>query len=354
MSDTLIGDRIKSAWSRLTKPDNFFALYGRMRSGNKGVCVASKRVMVRVFWIMLVLWVVSILPIHGQSLLGFDLSNATVPVDEIHRGGPPPDGIPAIDAPRFSPVAAISYLEDDDVVLGFYHSGERRAYPFRVLIWHEIVNDTVGGQPVVIVYCPLCASATVFERKIGNQLFDFGVSGLLYNSDVLMFDRQSRSLWSQLGMEAVSGPMVGRKLAWLPSEQMTWGAWKARYPSSLVLTTETGFRRDYENLPYGSYFESPRTMFPYRKNRAALAAKDLVAGVILDGAAMAFPLQHLPDGETETAIGDRTIRVSYDRRTENLAVTSDGGDVLPSVRVYWFAWQAFYPKTQLWTPGGGE
>lgn len=131
-----------------------------------------------------------------ETILGFDVTGASIPRSEIHRGGPPPDGIPSIDRPQFTPAAEVNFLQDDDVVLGVVHGDDVRAYPLRILIWHEIVNDTVGGIPVAVTYCPLCGTAMLVGRKFGDRVLTFGVSGLLYNSDVLMFDRETRSLWS--------------------------------------------------------------------------------------------------------------------------------------------------------------
>lgn len=288
-------------------------------------------------------------PAAAQNLLGFDLSNATVPVDEIHRGGPPPDGIPSIDEPRFTAAPKVDYLEPEDIVIGFSHAGVERAYPFRVLVWHEIVNDTVGGRPVAVVYCPLCGTATVFERKIGGKTLEFGVSGLLYNSDVLMFDRGTNSLWSQLAMEAVSGPLAGTPLAWLPSRQMTWEAWRERHPDGEVLNTRTGFNRNYRRLPYQGYEDSPRTMFPYQQNRRDLEPKDWVVGVRLGETAKAYPLEEIPaNRRVDDRIGDTPVHFLYDPDAGRFEIEDSTGTSLPAVHSYWFAWQAFYPDTRVY------
>jgi len=287
--------------------------------------------------------------LQAKSLLGFELDNATIPVGEIHRGGPPPDGIPSIDQPRFTAASEVDFLQDDDVVIGFSHNGVHRAYPFRILIWHEIVNDVVDGTPIAVVYCPLCGTAMVFDRRYSDQVLSFGVSGLLYNSDVLMFDRETRSLWSQLGMKAVSGEFSGTELTWLPSEQMTWEAWKESYPDSEVLNTDTGHRRDYENLPYGRYFKSAATMFPYSGKRRELPPKAWVAGVLLKGQAKAYPLETMPTGVwLEDQIDNESVSVRYDSIESHFSIKNASGKPLPNVQVYWFAWQAFYPETQIW------
>lgn len=286
-----------------------------------------------------------------ETILGFDVSNASISVREIYRGGPPPDGIPSIDNPRFTPTGEVDFLREDDQVIGFSHNDEHRAYPFRVLIWHEIVNDVVGGKPVMATYCPLCGTAMMFSRTYQGQVLTFGVSGLLYNSDVLMFDRQTRSLWSQLGLKAVAGEWVGTDLEWLPSEQMTWAAWRERYPDSQVLNTDTGHRRDYVNLPYGGYFNSPEVMFPVRENRHDLPAKDWVAGVRHAEAEKAYPLAQLPSGEwLSDTIGGAPVTLRYTEASGHFEINDAEGNPIPVVHVFWFAWQAFYPDTQLWAP----
>ena len=283
---------------------------------------------------------------------GFDVSNATIPKSEILRGGPPRDGIPAIDEPKFLSVSKVDFLRDGDQVLGFVEKGEARAYPLRILVWHEIVNDTVGGRPIAVTYCPLCGTCMVFDRRYAGEELTFGVSGLLYNSDVLMYDRQTESLWSQLKMEAVAGPQVGQKMHWLASEQMTWAAWKKRYPDSEVLSRETGFRRDYNRFPYAGYESTERTMFPVAKHRDELKNKEWVIGVVVDGTPKAYPvaeLEKLGDAPFDDVVGGLPIKVSYDATSLRVEVKERAsGTAVPNVRVYWFAWQAFYPETELY------
>lgn len=288
------------------------------------------------------------LPVAGQTKLGFDLSNASIPVDVIHRGGPPPDGIPSIDEPKFTPVADVDYLEAEDTIIAFEKDGVARAYPFRILIWHEIVNDSVAGQAIAVVYCPLCGTAMVFDRRYRDQTLTFGVSGLLYNSDVLMFDRQTKSLWSQLGMKSVSGKFVDTELEWLPSNQTTWAAWKAENPEGEVLNLDTGHRRDYRNLPYQSYFKSLRTMFPYEQNRDELEPKVWVAGIRVNGVAKAYPIESMPSGTwIDDRIGGTNIRVRYSADNKQFEARTNDGENIPVVHAFWFAWQAFHPETEI-------
>ena len=291
-------------------------------------------------------------PLIAQSKNGFDLSNATIPVREIHSGGPPRDGIPAIDEPQFWSISrADTFLRPDDEVVSFVHQGDARAYPLRILVWHEIVNDTVGREPVAITYCPLCGTSMIFGRSFGGEATTLGVSGLLYNSDVLMYDRATDSLWSQLKMVAVSGPRAGTTLDWLASQIMPWQQWKARYPDGKVLSTETGHSRNYSRMPYQGYENTPRTMFPVSGNRDDFSPKTWVAGVIVNSQAHAFELAQLGErGGWEGRIGGREVSVSH--KDEAVEVTDvANGETIPHVLAYWFAWQAFYPETAVWPKG---
>jgi hypothetical protein len=281
---------------------------------------------------------------------GFDVGNASIPVEKILRGGPARDGIPAIDNPAFINPQDASFMRDDDEVVSLTINGETRAYPLRILVWHEIVNDTVAGRPVAVTYCPLCGTAMVFSRTVGTNTLDFGVSGLLYQSDVLMYDRQTESLWSQLAMTAVSGPAVNSKLQWLSSRQLTWAAWKDTFPGGRVLSTQTGFQRDYAGAGYARYHQSPDTMFPVSQHRSELPDKEWVIGVIAGGVASAYPLRELPqDGQILDVVNGRQIELRYHSDSRMAEVRwCKSGDILPVVKVYWFAWQAFYPETKLW------
>jgi hypothetical protein len=275
-----------------------------------------------------------------------------VPIAEIRSGGQPRDGIPAIDRPVFVAASSARHLRDDDLVLSFSDGGETRAYPLRILVWHEIVNDTVGGRPVAVTYCPLCGTAMVFDRRVGQRTLTFGVSGLLYQSDVLMYDRQTDSLWSQLAMKAVTGPLAGTELSGLPSEHLKFGAWRTNNPQGRVLSPQTGFRRDYEVWPYEGYEASDRTMFPVPKSRGELPNKAWVVGLVSRGQALAFPMNRLPDGQpVKAVVGQRRVELTFDAASESVRVRDGAtGEPLPSVKAYWFAWQAFYPKTDVWQP----
>ena len=169
----------------------------------------------------------------------FNLDNLIIPNDQITFGGPPKDGIPALSYPDNVPIDSCDRLKDDDRVVGMVIGDEARAYPLRVLLYHEAVNDEIGGTPVAIVYCPLCDSLSVVDRRLDGTVHEFGVSGMLVNANVLLFDRGDDSLWSQVGLTAISGPNAGRSLSHLPWEITTAAAWRAQHPDSTVMTFDT-------------------------------------------------------------------------------------------------------------------
>lgn len=191
------------------------------------------------------------------------LSNAADPAlptplvdpSRIVSGGPPPDGIPAIDSPRFERVEDVEWLADDEAVIALSVGDEHRAYPVQVLIWHEIVNDTVGGRPVAVTYCPLCSSALAFDREVGDRVLSFGTSGRLYLSALVMYDRQTESLWSQVERTALAGVLAGSELDLIPVTTVRWADWRTAHPEGWVLTRQTGFARDYGRNPYVGYDE---------------------------------------------------------------------------------------------------
>ena len=278
----------------------------------------------------------------------FDLSRHSVPPDEIFSGGPPKDGIPALTDPDVTAAGDTTYLRPQDRILGVELNGEARAYPIRILNWHEVVNDRVGGLPIVVSYCPLCGSGMVFRADAKPSRRIFGVSGLLYKSDVLLYDRKTDSLWSQLRMEAITGPLLGEQLEWLPVVQTTWKAWRREHPTTGVLSLNTGHRRDYGRDPYAGYAKTESTMFPVGHRDSRLHPKAWVLGVIIGSQAKAYPLDRLVNGEVlEDMVGNQSIHILYDASARSAWVTDVSGKSLPSVQSYWFAWAAFYPDTLL-------
>lgn len=218
------------------------------------------------------------------------MSDSLVPVNQIYRGGPPRDGIPSIDNPDFDNANADNWLADNDLALGVVHHEEARAYPARILVWHEIVNDIVAEKPLAITYCPLCASGIVFERQINDHLLEFGVSGLLYNSDLLLYDRQTESLWSQIPGKAITGDFCGQTLKRFPVTHTHWAAWREDYPETQVLSRETSYKRDYARDPYESYDQAYTLHFPVEHGDRRYHPKELVIGLEQNGNARVWPI----------------------------------------------------------------
>lgn len=281
---------------------------------------------------------------------GFDLADSVVPAEEIFWGGVPRDGIPAIDNPRFVAAEDADFLEETDRVLGVAYNDVSKAYPIRILDRHEVVNDKFGGDAVVVTYCPLCFSGMVFQVRPRNVDLTFGVSGLLYNSDVLLYDRQTGSLWSQLMSEAISGPLKGAELPALPASHTTWREWRSRHPDTLVLSTDTGYRRDYRHPAYRDYQRSSGLMFPVNNRNGEYRNKELVLGIDIDGAYKAYPFVELGRQGRDTfrdSVGGRELTIEWSERDAFARALDGTGEEVPSVIVYWFAWYAFHPDTAI-------
>lgn len=313
-----------------------------------------------------------------------------IPLDKIKGGGPPKDGIPSIDDPVFADVNNSQFVADSDTVIGLEINGEAKAYPLFILVWHEIVNDEVGGVPVSVTYCPLCYTNQVFERVIDGNVVEFGTSGKLYNSNLLMYDRYTESYWSQaLGM-AVKGELTGYQLNLVPFDVITWGDWKTLHPDTVVLTTDTGHIRSYATDPYGNYYTEPRIMFPVENQDDRLHPKEIILGFSQDGIYKAYRQN---DVESKKIINDsldnnpimlvsmfsqnsrafeRTLNgdiLEFEISNDKIVDTSTGSEWnydglsisgpyegeqlkrIPMEPGFWFEWVAFHPDTLVY---GGE
>jgi hypothetical protein len=186
-------------------------------------------------------------------LTGFDLARHSVPPDEILDGGPSKDGIPAILQPKFVSASDALFLMADDRVVGVVVKGKARAYPLKILNWHEAVDDSVAGKSFAVTYCPLTASAIVYDREFGTKPLTLGVSGKLYESNLLFYDKGTETLWSQIKGEAIAGPLTGQRLEALASVVTTWTVWRKARPGTLVLDSNTGYSRNYGVDRYQSY-----------------------------------------------------------------------------------------------------
>ena len=220
-----------------------------------------------------------------------DFTRHNVPLDELMSGGPPKDGIPPIDTPRFDTVPdADKWLKPREPVIVFGRVGEGRAYPLQILIWHEIANDTVAGLPVAVTFCPLCNTSIVFDRRLDGRVLNFGTTGKVRFSDLVMYDRQTESWWQQVTGEAIVGEMTGRRLVLLPSQIISWEMFKLTYPEGKVLNRETGHRRSYGSNPYVGYDNVSSSPFLYRGPKdGRLPPMERVVTVSLNGEAVAYP-----------------------------------------------------------------
>lgn len=348
-----------------------------------------------------------IAPPAGGEPLRTDLSKSLVPLEEIVSGGPPPDGIPAIDRPAFvTPTAADAWLGPSEPVLALAVDGDARAYPLQILMWHEIVNDTVGGRPVTVTYCPLCNSGLAFARVVGATVLDFGTSGKLYKSDLVMYDRQTHSLWAQLEGRAIVGALAGSRLTLLPANTIAYEDWKRAHPGGKILSRETGHSRRYGINPYEAYDRPDLNPFlfqgPVDQRRPP---KERVVGLVVNGAARAYPwptiekrrvihdtlggerivifyrpgaLSALDSGQMDRSravgatavftpvVAGRTLTFEAgpdgfrDRETGsawNLLGHATSGPLtgrrlppVPHVDAFWFAWAAFHPSTSIHPP----
>lgn len=308
--------------------------------------------------------------------------------EEIVFGGVRKDGIPALDDPAMVAAEQASWMRDDEIVFGLYVDGEAKAYPRRIIDWHEMINDVVGGVPVTLAWCTLCGSAIAYEARVGDRTFTFGTSGLLYRSNKLMYDRQTNTLWSQISGQPVFGPLADSELELdaLATIVTTWRDWKTVHPDTTVLSRDTGFARDYDNPPYTSYFASPDLMFPVWNRDERLPRKEFVWATELDGATRAWRVSDLRSRPVlNDRVGDRPVLLLTNPRSggvrmyeglpdgqflrvENGAVVTDRGEQftiseetldgddgivlnrLPGHEAFWFAWYATHPDTELYEP----
>ncbi len=283
-----------------------------------------------------------------EKMNGFNLENALLPVDQIHNGGVPRDGIPALYTPKFVDASSADFLLDSDRVLGVHRNGEAKAFPIKIMNYHEIVNDDFNGAGVVVSFCPLCGSGIAFAVDVERG--GFGVSGLLYNSDVLMYDRKTESLWSQILGKAISGPARGASLEAIPISNTNWEIWRQRYPGTKVLSPETGYGRNYDRDPYTEYRRSGRLWFPVVAKDRRFKSKSMVVGISFEGRFKAYPLNELPDAKTsiDDSFAGRRLTVQYDKSSASADVFDSSGREWPSVTLFWFAWVAFHPDTQVY------
>lgn len=239
----------------------------------------------------------TIIPLYLLMAIGCQKEEAVslseewlIPENEIRDGGPGKDGIPALTGPKFIPAGEVSYLEDSDLVLGFADGDDVRAYPHNILDWHEIVNDDTPNHTLAVIYCPLTGTGIGWDRMINDKKTTFGVSGLLFNSNIIPYDRETGSNWSQLLLKSVNGKLIGSLPKTHNLVETTWGTWKSMYPSSKVVSNSTGHNRNYRQYPYGSYKSNSNLIFPVSNSDNRLHPKQRVLGIIISGKAKAYPI----------------------------------------------------------------
>lgn len=299
---------------------------------------------------------------RNPATYGFVLEPAAIPIDEIVASGMPRDGLPALVDPLVMPAADVDaansqgrgkLLLPDDLVAGVRIGREARAYPLRFLVWHEVVNDTLGGEPIAVAHSPLTATTVAFRRRVGDRTLTFGVSGLLHNSGHLLYDRgRGASLWSPLLLGPVTGPAVaaGDRLESVGVALCPWRRWRAENPATTLLAPDPALRREYRREPYASYFGSDLLRFPVRPlpPRPALGLKEPLLAVRLGGAFRAFPFRLVEeragaDGVWETEAEHVPLRFTATARPRAVTATSPDGGL-----------QTFYTAYFAWVAGRGE
>jgi hypothetical protein len=251
--------------------------------------------------------------------------------DKIRGGGPPKDGIPSIDHPRYVSVQdADEWIQDDELVLALVYDDVKRVYPLQILVWHEIVNDDINGKRVLITYCPLCGSGIAYKPIITvdgeEKAVEFGTSGKLFNSNLVMYDRETETYWQQIDGKAIVGSLVGQELQEISIDTVVWRDWKVAHSDSNVLSQQTGHVRNYGKDPYGSYYENSFLMFPVENEDTRVHPKTIIFGIEVNDKFVAYRESDL--------IKEGVIK--------------DTGNEIVKERDMWFVWYAFHPETELY------
>jgi hypothetical protein len=299
-----------------------------------------------------VLFALPALAVDEAALGGFDLDGALLPREEIREGGPSRDGIESVDDPEFVAVEEARWVVERNPVLGVAVGEEARVYPVHLIEPHQIVNDVLGGVPMVVTYDPLVAVPRAYRREVGGRILSFGVSGLVYNSNFLLYDRETESLWLQFTGEAIAGPMAGKRLERIPIREELLGTWLSRHPLSRVLSRPRPTKIDYRYSRYTRYMVEDKIVFPVKARDDRFHAKELVLGVVVDGRPRAYlgSLVTKAGGKVEDEFGGEKIEIAYS--TEDGIYSYDIAGQVDVTEAYWFAWKAFHPDTEIWNEPG--
>ena len=304
-----------------------FLLLGWMSAANPGICFDRQESVPR--------------SVQNKFRdLKTNLRKRSIDLNLILDGGPGKDGIPAIHSPKFVKADEASLQED---MLGIFVDigSEQRYYPYNILVWHEIVNDFVGNTPLAVTFCPLCGSGIVFNRTVKGEVLRFGVSGLLFESNLLMYDHKTESLWSQSQGEAVVGDYTGISLELMRMQVIPFKELKAKYPQASVLSEDTGYARDYSFYPYGDYETSDELYFPISVQDKRFPAKEMMYVFHLAEKVIAFPVKDLGIEDQSKVIQGQTGNAR--REGNEILVTLDGRTV-PGYYEMWFSWAVHHQK----------
>ncbi len=275
-----------------------------------------------------------------------------VPLDGIYQGclgGK--DCIPSIDNPKFLKTNEQDFMKDDDLVIGVNLNNIQKAYPIKILNWHEIVNDKFNEVPLAVTYCPLCASSLAFIREINDKEVEFGVSGKLYNSDLVMYDSLTETYWDQIEGKAIVGELTGQVLEQVPIEVVEWKSWLNAYPNTLVLSKETGYFRDYESYPYGNYKTSRDIYFPVinKDTQERMHEKTLVYGVELNNNFKAYPQDLIKEKKSfDDKFAGTTLHFEVDENNLVKITDKKTNEEVNKISLFWFAWFTFNPGTEVY------
>lgn len=271
-----------------------------------------------------------------------DTSKTSVDLNEIVSGGPGKDGIPAISNPKFTSIDDVSKNLTDDIQGILVTVGDTsRFYPYNILVWHELVNDVVDDTPLLISFCPLCGSAIVFDPTIDGESREFGVSGLLIDSNLIMYDKKTESLWSQIVGEAIVGEALGHTLDIYPSQLLSFAQVKEHYPEAEILSEDTGTRRNYGRYPYADYDTNENYYFPVKNRDTRLPGKQIMYAINVDNYSIAFHYNNLIDqGKALVTLpNDTQIEVQVENDELTARFTNDPtGRIIPGYFAMWFSW----------------
>ena len=291
----------------------------------------------------------------SRSLETTDKIKHIVPLDQLISGGIAENGIPSIDEPKFESVAvADQYLNNDGLGIAIEQKGAVKFYPYQILVWHHAVNDIASGIPILVSFSPLAYSGAVFERTVSGSIQDFGVSDRVYNNDLLLSDRKTKSLWDPMLHEASVGDLAGTSLSFYPFSIMTWNDFKQAHPNGNVLSRKSGAERDYTHDPYENYYSDDRILFPVSSKDDRLPSKEMIVGVETTEGWKAYPIKQIEKMLTiQDRIGTLSISIETEKNSSVIRVSlvdTNGTQIkeLPFIESYWFAWSAAYPQTEVY------